>query len=1153
MSPTEAEPGPEDMVEFDPTAPVGEGVTVLEASAGTGKTHAVASLVVREVAEGRPLGELLVVTFTRKATGELRERVWQRLTEAAEALAPGVPEPADPLLAHLRRGDEAERAERRRNLRIALSDFDAATIATTHGFCQQVLAGLGLAGDAERDLELVEDVRDLVDDAVRDLYVRRVVGGAEVHFEPGVAAAIARAVVEHPDCAIAPVDPHPTDRQRRAFAVAVRRRIVEQKRKGRLLTYDDLLDRLDASLADGPRGEIVAERLRARFSMAVVDEFQDTDTIQWRILQRAFGQAPCRLVLVGDPKQAIYAFRGGDVAAYLEATRTADHRCGLTTSWRADQPLLTALDAVFAGAQLGDDAIRHRSVRARPGADGPGIDGLAAGPPLVVRVARNDSRRFALTRKTRVAAKGSVRRFLAEDLAAETVRLLNSDSTLPDGDAQGAARRPIGPGDLAVLTRTHHEATLARDALHEVGVPAVVHGAGSVWRTDAARHWGDLLDALEQPARTQRVRTVAISPFVGWDAARLASATEADWEEIDALLHDWAATARTQTVAGVLRRVEEGTALSERLLTTVGGDRLLSDLRHLAELLHARQSSHPSSLATLSGWVAEQRVAAEEPGAESGAEAARRRLETDAAAVAVHTIHGAKGLEFPIVLLPSLWDARRQEDDDVCTFHDLDGNRALSVGGGGDLRNWQLDRAEAEQDEEELRLLYVALTRARHRVIAWWASASDSDRSPLARVLLATDRESGEVARRLVEVPTEDEIATELTARLVPTPEATGFTGERYEPPAAADAPLSAARFDRTFDRCWVRTSYSGLTRVAHETGPHVELDLGAEPGGEGTSPAATEAEREEVAKVDEPAIEPGGVGGGGGAGADAALDGARPLALADVPGGARVGTLVHEVLERVDFAGPDLDADLAATADEAGASRLVDGHEEVLVAGVALALRTPWGPAWDDVRLCDLTHRDRLDELAFDLPLAGGDRPHDRLVTMAGIADVFAGLPAGDPLAGYHERLRDPLLDAEVRGFLSGSIDLVARLGGGPGDEPDARHVVVDYKTNHLVPHGEVGSTFHYRPEALAVAMQDAHYPLQAALYAVALHRFLRWRLPDYDPARHLGGVAYLFLRGMVGPDTPRVDGAPCGVFTWQPPATFVTDLSDLLDRGAP
>jgi exodeoxyribonuclease V beta subunit len=223
----------------------------------------------------------------------------------------------------------------------------------------------------------------------------------------------------------------------------------------------------------------------------------------------------------------------------------------------------------------------------------------------------------------------------------------------------------------------------------------------------------------------------------------------------------------------------------------------------------------------------------------------------------------------------------------------------------------------------------------------------------------------------------------------------------------------------------------------------------------------------------------------------------------------------------------------------------MVEGHVDALVAGLALAIETPLGPGWDDWRLRDLGRADRLDELSFELPLAGGDRPHAAIVTMSAIADVFADLPVDDPLAGYHERLRDPLLATGVRGFLTGSIDVVARIGG--------RHVVIDYKTNLLAPYGETPRAWNYRPAALADAMEDAHYPLQAALYAVALHRFLRWRVAGYDPARDLGGVAYLFLRGMTGPDVPRVDGAPCGVFDWHPPATFVTALSDLLDRGAP
>jgi len=164
----------------------------------------------------------------------------------------------------------------------------------------------------------------------------------------------------------------------------------------------------------------------------------------------------------------------------------------------------------------------------------------------------------------------------------------------------------------------------------------------------------------------------------------------------------------------------------------------------------------------------------------------------------------------------------------------------------------------------------------------------------------------------------------------------------------------------------------------------------------------------------------------------------------------------------------------------------------------------------------------------------------------MEAIAGVFAaGLAADDPLAHYHARLRDPLLGAEVRGFLTGSIDLVARVGG--------RYVVVDYKTNHLGPRGTPLTAWHYRPEALVVAMHDADYPLQAALYAVALHRYLRWRQPGYDPERHLGGIAYAFLRGMTGPDVAVVDGQPGGVFSWHPPAAFVTALSDVLDGGPP
>jgi exodeoxyribonuclease V beta subunit len=198
------------------------------------------------------------------------------------------------------------------------------------------------------------------------------------------------------------------------------------------------------------------------------------------------------------------------------------------------------------------------------------------------------------------------------------------------------------------------------------------------------------------------------------------------------------------------------------------------------------------------------------------------------------------------------------------------------------------------------------------------------------------------------------------------------------------------------------------------------------------------------------------------------------------------------------------------------------------------------------------------LDELAFELPLAGGRSPRGTATveTVAGLLERH--LSPDDPLAAYPERLADPALNRDLRGFLTGSIDCVVRLppageevSGDPGASAAARFLVVDYKTNVL---GEPGAmtAYDYRPEALAAAMLAGHYPLQALLYAVALHRFLRWRVPDYRPDTHLGGIVYAFVRGMTGPDVPRIDGQPCGVFAWTPPAALVSELSDLLDGRA-
>jgi exodeoxyribonuclease V beta subunit len=271
----------------------------------------------------------------------------------------------------------------------------------------------------------------------------------------------------------------------------------------------------------------------------------------------------------------------------------------------------------------------------------------------------------------------------------------------------------------------------------------------------------------------------------------------------------------------------------------------------------------------------------------------------------------------------------------------------------------------------------------------------------------------------------------------------------------------------------------------------------------------------------------------------------AAPSLLGAMPSGVRVGTFVHRVFEATDFAASDLRFELAAAVDAVQAHRPVEiGDPAAVVEGLAAAIETPLGPLVGGARLRDVARLDRLDELEFELPLAGGDAPSGR-VTL----EAIAALLAGDPVVGaYAERLDDPALRGSVRGYLTGSIDLVVRRREprGPG-----RFLIVDYKTNWLGVGGEELSVWHYRPAAVAAEMQRAHYVLQALLYTVALHRYLRWRLPGYDPERHLGGVLYLFVRGMVGAATPVVDGAPapCGVFGWRPAARLVEALSDVLD----
>ncbi len=1138
-----------DLVPFDLTGPLPSGRLAIEASAGAGKTYALAALAARFVLEdGVAVGELLVVTFTRVAAAELRDRVRRRLSGAADALAAIVagrePIGDDPLLVHLCSTDAVLRLER---ARAALADFDSATITTIHGFAQQMLGTLGTAAGGDLDATLADDGGELLRQVCSDVLVAEALdhpdAGDRLPTQNDLVRS-ARDVTANPG--IRPV-PGP-DPDASNEPAALRRRLVDRvvaeierrRRASGTLSFDDLLTRLrDALVGSGASG--ARDALRRRFRVAFIDEFQDTDPVQWEIFRSLFGEtgSGTTLVLVGDPKQAIYGFRGANVHTYLDAIEMPGTvRAALGTNWRSDVSLLKGLGALLSGTTFGDSRISFQPVEAEPGNRGRRLETIDGDPlpGVSVRLALGaDLPRNVKNPKEIKAAPA--RRAIFADLA-DAVRDLLERATVPNGET----RRLVQPDDIAVLVFSHSESPEVRDALAAVGVPAVIARGESVLKAPAAVQWRWLLEAVAQPANPQRARTAALGWFIGWTADALVAADDVALAQVQEQLHHWSEILAARGVPDFFRSVWSESGVAARVLATADGDRSMTDLDHLAELLAAtaaRRTGPAGLLATLDQLTIEAATKDVE------VDLAARRVESDADAVQIMTMHASKGLEFPIVCCPSL--SKWRNVDSVIYQDPADGKRTIDVAPSADwpTKGEAQDRrklADREAVGQSLRLLYVALTRARHQTLLWWTRAQSSDKTGLARVLFARD-ETGIDAQAFVGekvvMPADDMAGAVLSSvvaagggnvELLVIGEPQGEPRSWTHPAPDSGPELSIATLDHALDRSRRRWSFTAITARAHEAvADPLDGTLGdAGAGDEGSIDdvsALVEHDRGRlVAEVSVP--EPSG-----------------PIPLGALPGGTGFGTLVHRVLEHVDFAATDLEAALRAQVVDAVRWEGLAVDVDALTLGLVASVTTPLGPLLDGRSLSELAPRDRLVELDFELTLGEeGQRCDDADVGRL----VLAHLSPDDPLRPWAEGLAAGRFGAVLAGHLVGSIDAVLRV-----DEPGSpqRFVVVDYKTNNLTERGTTPTVGDYHPERLPLAMAGHDYPLQALLYSVALHRYLRWRLPEYDPDVHLGGVAYLFVRGMVGPDTPLVEGVPHGVFSWSVPAGLIEELSDLLD----
>jgi exodeoxyribonuclease V beta subunit len=1086
---------------FDLRSPLPTGTTVIEASAGTGKTYAIVGLAAIYLAEGiTDLDHLMLVTFGRAATQELRDRARERFGDCAAALedSAAARTSKDAAIARLATGTEAEVAARRARLREALSNFDAATIVTTHAFCERMLDGIGIRGDYQPEARLLENTKALVGEVTDDVYAAQYCAQSAPTLERKPAGEIANAATDIPFSDLVPADADPDSPagQRVRFAATVRAEVTRRKRAGRHRDFNDLLGLLRDALTDPVFGPAAAQRIRDRYRVVLVDEFQDTDPVQWEILQHSFhGAVP--LVLVGDPKQAIYAFRGADVTTYLEAISAADERQELGTNWRSDAELLTALEQLYGGAALGDSKINARPVL--PAHKERRLRGSPL-PPLRLRYLD----RSGATTPGKVLPVGVARPRVAQDVADDIVATLNSGEELCDDEAW----RPVCPGDIAVLVRTGDQGKLARDALIRAGVPCVLTGGASVFSTPEAKAWQRLLAALEQPRRALRLRLAALTPLIGCTAAELAEGGDAQLADLSARVRRWARICATSGPASMFETLGSQTDLAARLVGVRGGERCLTDLRHLAALLDQAATKDRIGVAELGRWLA-QRIASDKL---TDASDKVRLLDREAEATRIVTVHAAKGLEYPIVYVPYGWDRSGSTKPETLRLHE-GGRRVLDVG-GRDRQQFTANQSvsDREDDGEELRLLYVAATRAQCRVVLWWAPATSNPRAPLHRLLFG--RTAGDPAPAARPATPADSAVPGLLAgwaqpagELITVEAAVAQpVNAQWTPPPQSGDQLEVASFDRTLSPAWRRTSFSALTK---DTYPPTRTPL---------------SETEDTGITDEPGDDSTAPSGGAAA---------TPSLMNGLPSGATFGNLVHKVLEDVDTAATDLSAEVHRQCAVWTGRLFGSADVDLLATALTAVLSTPT-PAGT---LATIAPGDRLVEFGFELPLAAA-RDSGTAGTVGAIADlVKQHLPRDDPLRGYPAVLRT-LPDAELRGYLAGSLDAVLRVSG-------PRYVVVDYKTNRIFS-GDVDAA-QYDRAAMAGEMVRDHYPLQALLYSVALHRYLRWRQPDYAPEVHLGGVMYLFVRAMIGADTP----AGCGVFDWHPPTQLVIDLSNMLAQS--
>jgi len=1178
------------------------GLNLIEASAGTGKTWTIAALYILLILEKelRP-EQILVVTYTKAATAELRERIRSRISTTLDLYTSGRDASDDNLEQLLMTTRPQDGIRARLLLTRALYSFDDAAIFTIHGFCQRALLENTFESGSLFGSDMISDQSAIVKQVCDDFWRTRILSQQDVFVErlasdgytPEKLAKPLYGHYQNPDLKIipridgVPLEPLTLERDRlyhficslwnsdrstiitqmeqavlnrqsykpsqieaaasvmdiwtagknaanpnskldffsqrkitskitkaspftpdhnfftlcqqlcdvqgaieHAFKngiIACQRdlkRWLEQElsKRKKLLNqraFDDLLLDLHIALEAGS-GTALAEKLRQRYRAAMIDEFQDTDPLQWNIFKRIGAGQDYPLFLIGDPKQAIYSFRGADIFAYLNTGRSvaSDKTHTLGTNFRSDAALVKAVSALFMAASdpfMCREIPFHQVNSGRSVNDRLLCDGIQDEQPLKLWVyPRSDG--------TKTEVKPVATRSIVLAVAGEIARLLEAERMTITTARQS---RPLKPGDIAVLVKTHVQGELVQGALATLGIPSVQQGSATIYETSSALDLLRILRAAAEPHREALVREALLTATMGLSANQVSIFVESsgehpEWETWLLRFLDLHAAAVSGGVVALVARLLGGCGVRKQLLLRPGGERCLTNIIHCGELLHQTELEQGKNLSGLITWL-ERKISGN-----SKDDAALLRLETDENAVMISTIHASKGLQYPVVFVPFAWDAPSAKPDRAL-FHDEGGDLVLDL--AGEDENLQL--AAVEREAEAARLLYVALTRAEFRCYAVWGAIKGAADSPLFRLLhgasAAVDGKSFSALGDQGILAEVQQLAgggeSSISAGMMPVHE---FV-PAYRSPVSADTPYSCRTLQHSPRDDWHVASFSSMTSGAghaFEAHDHDSTDAAMETPG---------------TALEQPS---------------------SGLSIFDFPRGAKAGVCLHDIFEHLDYTMLDSDTITTTTLSSLAGNGF---HEQWLPAVSNMVTEVTSAriiPAQQEFTLSQLKRGDWQAEMEFYLPI--------RQLAPDTVRSLFDGVLDRDSFGDFYEVL-NRLSFRQSRGMLQGFIDLVFMH--------EDRFYLLDWKSNHL---GMKASE--YNQGSMHESMCRSAYVLQYHLYTLALNRLLKSRLPGYSYEKHFGGSIYLYLRGISG-------GASLnGVYFARPLAEFIQRAEELL-----